>query len=500
MKKIHYLFICLFMPFLIFAQAPGSFVKDYGSQTNKGTAILLNMTAFRLFELPNGEIVVPGLIGDENEGFGGYAKLTTSGQIDPEFGNNGYKKSTQKGFPLDIIPVDDQHFLSNIFYQDSNRMEIQQRLYNTFELDSTFGENGIASYKFSEIGFTLDLEVVDTKILVLFRGDETIKLIRLNPDGSFNNTFGNGGVINLAITEDHDFHQLIIRDEYIYIGGYEDSSLLGDGVGMLRLNLSDGSLDTNFGDNGHIFHPLEDFNITELEPITFLPNGKINILGSNQVISNGQFKILQLLPDGSIDPEYGVNGVSTTTIGGKYFNATSLYAPEFGNRIISGGSNTGAFLCRLNDDGSLDIAFGEAGIVSLVFDSESYYNNILYSTSLDIYSTIGYTDDFSFVSKIHAGIFISTERIQTSVKVNIHPNPIAQNFSISFEQKESQDIDIQLVNLDGKTIQSLYQGFSPKGTFEQEFQVSSSVPTGNYMVLVRSKDAILRKLIHLVRK
>ncbi len=510
MKKIYYAFVCFLLPTFIFAQAPGTFDTNFGNIPTilPGVTVIHNMEyAASIKELPDGSLIASGLYynDDLDENSGAYLKVLPTGHIDSTFGENGFKKLPSDGFPLDIIPIDEERFLSNIIYDDSNRMEIQRRFYNSFELDSTFGENGIVSFSFSTIGYTIDLEIIEEKILILFLGEESSKLIRLNPNGDFDDSFGIGGFVNLDINyDDRPFPNLAIHEEYIFLGGYENKTILGEGVGVMKLNLSDGSLVADFGTGGHLFIPIDTFDIDGLEPISILPDGKITLIGTDFALDSGFIRILQLLPDGSFDPDFGVNGISSILIGigADYIDAVKQIIQADGKRVIPSGDENGPFMCRLNTDGSLDTGFGENGIARYgTIEEYAYYTDIIYSATTQSYYALGTDYDICFINKIHTDQIISTQQPRFNpVEISVFPNPTVQSFNVSFLQEKSQTFDIQLLTLDGKIIESLFHGYASKGNFEQILQLKTTVPTGNYIILVQTEDAILRKLIQIVRR
>lgn len=84
---------------------------------------------------------------------------------------------------------------------------------------------------------------------------------------------------------------------------------------------------------------------------------------------------------------------------------------------------------------------------------------------------------------------------ETSVAV--YPNPASDILTFSFEAKENQDIDIQIVSLDGKLVQQIqrkiYQG-------SQAFSINvSMLPEGFYFVKMRSGDDFVTEKVMIQR-
>lgn len=178
-------------------------------------------------------------------------------------------------------------------------------------------------------------------------------IIRLNSDGSVDNTFDIGTGFGSEA-----FRAIIQPDGKIIVSGFF-TTYKGVGVNrIIRLN-SDGSVDNTFS-SGSGFNNYA-------EPIALQPDGKIIVGGFftsyNGVSSN---YIIRLNSDGSVDNTFdignGFNGYTQAIeiqpdgkilVGGDftYYNETSPI-----NRII-----------RLNSDGSIDTTFEVAG-----FDSYPY--------------------------------------------------------------------------------------------------------------------------------
>lgn len=68
----------------------------------------------------------------------------------------------------------------------------------------------------------------------------------LNNDGTFNESFGNNGIV-ISNNTSHQFTletMTVLEDGKIVIGGYYD-----DHIALMKFN-EDGSFDTSFGENG----------------------------------------------------------------------------------------------------------------------------------------------------------------------------------------------------------------------------------------------------------
>jgi uncharacterized delta-60 repeat protein len=130
------------------------------------------------------------------------------------------------------------------------------------------------------------------------------------------------------------------------------------------------SFDTSFGTGGKVITSFG--HHADIEKTAIQPDGKIIAVGR---ASNGSFfgwAIARYTPDGTLDTNFGNNGIVT-----KYFAATSVLndvvIQSDGKIVVGGYSNTGAgcqtghapicwTVARYNINGTLDTTFGNNGV------------------------------------------------------------------------------------------------------------------------------------------
>ncbi|WP_434652194.1 M10 family metallopeptidase C-terminal domain-containing protein [Pseudomonas sp. R3-56] len=132
----------------------------------------------------------------------------------------------------------------------------------------------------------------DGKVLVT--GRDT--LTRLNPDGTLDSSFANGGSLALDVHPD----ALVIQDDgKILLAGAS-----GGVASVIRLN-ADGSLDSGFGDQDKVSWGSQSAPFAVADMIV-LANGKLLIGGSQGTSADGYLAALvQLNPDGRLDLGFG---------------------------------------------------------------------------------------------------------------------------------------------------------------------------------------------------
>jgi uncharacterized delta-60 repeat protein len=255
--------------------------------------------------------------------------------------------------------------------------------YNVYgRLDNTFSGDGkliISSAVLGEYAYPCGMAIqADGKILIAGSanpgGFNKFAIIRLNANGTFDNTFGTNGMVFPYIgSYDICKAMLLQPDGKIVLAG---TSNVAHGImkfGIVRLN-SDGSFDTSFDIDGKI---LISANIgsDDISSIGY-HNGKIIITGTEL---DHDFIAYRINSDGSFDTSFDTDGKILTT-----FTNIQLLAQVSGiqadGKLIIGGKTSEdggrSILIRYNVDGSLDNTFSEDGIYKpSTFQSE--INSIL---------------------------------------------------------------------------------------------------------------------------
>jgi uncharacterized delta-60 repeat protein len=137
--------------------------------------------------------------------------------------------------------------------------------------------------------------------------------------------------------------------------------------------LEDGTLDTAFGIGGKV---ITDFGSQEPFPkdLTLDAVGRIIVVGTttnNYMGTNADFVVGRYLPDGSLDPSFGVGGKVTMDIGelSRQDWATAVTVDSMSRILVAGrhdcqtGYPNKYVLARYLDNGTLDPSFGTGGLV-----------------------------------------------------------------------------------------------------------------------------------------
>lgn len=281
--------------------------------------------------LPSGKIITAGSVETSpNEYDIALVRLNTDGTLDSSFGENGLA-IFNSGFPVDrvfamAIQDDEKIITAGIVTESGDNENIAVARFNMDgSIDSAFGMDGIVIYDhegYSDAAYDLIIQA-DGKLVVtgVISGQimESVKVvvIRFNNNGSFDNTFGNSGIVTADIEtfDDRGFSVVQQDDGRLLVGAIANrgTSLTPMYVAVLRYN-SDGTPDLTYGINGMTtIHTSGDLVYTTL---LLQPDGKL-LAGGSAFTATGDIDFIMARFDlsGANDLSWGNNGFVTQDLG-----------------------------------------------------------------------------------------------------------------------------------------------------------------------------------------
>lgn len=212
-------------------------------------------------------------------------------------------------------------------------------------------------------------------------GHINMVVVRLNPDGSPDQSFAKGSgtpqgftAVELGTGTDELADMALAADGKIILVGTHGPKTNSD-MTVLRLN-TDGSLDQSFGTaddgtpNGVVSLNLGSGNDVA-RGLAIDPRGRIVVVGDSAG-SDGTTDVIvaRLKADGTLDEDFAVaedegpRGIMRVRQGPGNANATDVVLDSEGRIIVAGFHEQGGFtkvsVLRFTDDGKLDEAFGDA--------------------------------------------------------------------------------------------------------------------------------------------
>lgn len=318
-------------------QNDGKIVAAGSARTSPSDAMMIALARYN----PNGTL-------DPTFGNGGKATATLP---DSAFGVSAVAIQSDGKIVVSGVTADLNNTNSNCFVA---RFDTNGSLDTTFgggiiikDFGSTFGDE-----TFADVTVQSDDKVV---VVGTVPGVNTAEIhdfvtVRYNPNGSQDPTFGSGGVV---ITDfiggvDNGTHVEVQLDGKILVAGPSSTPApFQYDFGIVRYN-PNGSLDPTFGNGGIVrtdFSGGNDFPAA----MVLQPNGKIVVVGS----TGADFGLVRYNPNGSLDPTFGGGGKVTTDFGGGNDGSTDVALQTDGKIVAAGfaqNTNFDIALARYNGD------------------------------------------------------------------------------------------------------------------------------------------------------
>jgi uncharacterized delta-60 repeat protein len=297
------------------------------------------------------------------------------GALDPTFGSGGEKiiqiAAEQRDFAKAVAIQSDGKIIVGgelgDFSLDTNR-SVLLRLNPDGSLDESFGSGGkvinSGQIHLPALVIQPDGKIVTAAATAISGITTTFAVVRYNADGSLDQTFGNGGY---AVNGAGSAQSVILQpDGKIVLVGFLPIFRNGSDYLLARFN-ADGSPDQTFGSGGRVTTSFTSGRNSADKALAaaLQPDGKIVATGFATSISA---VLIRYNPNGSVDTSFGLDGSVLTP----NFGATAsriLLQPD-GKIVVGGG---GFVLGRYNANGTTDQSFGENGRISGGFGNGNGY-------------------------------------------------------------------------------------------------------------------------------
>lgn len=408
-------------------------------------------------------------------------------------------------FDYDLWIVDRKGNESNIF---------SGSFYVTEDLDTSFGQNGLALYDdapsgFDEEAFGSALQE-DGKIVIVGRQyngiNDDVLVQRYLPDGILDPAFADNGTLIFDSGNHEIAYSVVLQsDGKILLSGYINEYGSGnENLLLIRLN-TDGTYDTSFGVDGIVTTNLSDYG--EYSYAMALQNdGKMVIAGEVSVGGTDiQAFVARYDSNGSLDNTFGTAGI-TTYDGIGWDIAYGVVVQSDGKIVMTGSTSeagypdvalTDLLLLRLNPDGTKDITFGTNGVVTY----DSIYES---GRAVDIQSDgkiVVVGNRWSYASINNAALLL---RYNTNGTLD---NTFGQNGCVIYKKEDGPtDLSGNALSLmnDGKIVMAGYvntDGFvvrvNSNGTYDDTLSIDgiSAIVSGGFAqaksVLVQNDGKII---------
>jgi uncharacterized delta-60 repeat protein len=307
-----------------------------------------NVWPWMLAQQPDGKLVVAGL------GNGAtlstmacgpclqLARYSANGLLDRSFGVGGTVLNLRAYGPAGLTVQPD----GRIVVADRSSARLF-RYTQSGSLDRGFGSRGIVTTRFGTGAWALVLRP-DGKIVVAgamtVRGRRMFALVRYNPNGTLDTSFGRDGTVRTALPGHAAFASLVLQPDGKLVAAGASGRESHQAMLLARYNAT-GSLDRSFGSDGIVTTRVG--ADSSAYAVAIQPDGKIVSAGTTskkEPLASGAhytFVLARYKPNGTLDHSFGSTGIETTRIGTDSGADTLAIQPD--GKLVAAGYSDGEF-------------------------------------------------------------------------------------------------------------------------------------------------------------
>ncbi len=465
--------ITLFISIVTFTRAqPGKIDETYG---NLGTITLpINITKpyqVKLLVLENNKTIIAGTFEADSVFLMCYNE---NGTIDNTFGKNG----------IVITQIESENIINGLYLGKDNKILLVMANYQlgfytpllikynlNGQIDLNYGIK-LINYFSPAIGAKSVLQD-DGKILVAstlsrLATKNDIWLIRLNNDGTVDNTFGINGTqyIDLGDSNSNVFYDVaaLVDGKFLVCGETirrkDTNSNSYSYVSKLNNN---GSMDSTFGNKGVLIlnENQKGSNFLVLPSQDFLLTGSFLRSGLNRI--GKRFLTMRFDNKGQLDNSFGFEGYTTDSFLDISNNceATKIVRQSDGKIIVAGGvseflGNSFLGMIRYNEGGQTDKTFGEEGkaVSAISPTGQDYFNDLALLNNGKILF-LGYDKNNNIsLTKYLNDAKLNVNYTMKENNFSIYPNPATNKLNIEFEGNVPQNLIANIYDSKGSLIKS----------------------------------------------
>lgn len=297
-------------------------------------------TVFSIAIQSDGKIVVAGVFGDYNGNFSkGIVRLNSDGTFDPTFITGSGFNGARNFYTINNISIqsDDKVIVTGRFNgYDGNTVADIIRINTDGSIDNSFLQGSGFNNETYSIAIQSDNKILVGGTFDNYDGNSTTNIVRINPDGTFDPSFSTGAGFDAQVVSIK-----VQNDNKILVAGSFSMYDSNSKPYLVRLN-ADGSIDSSFNTTNNFDNGINSLVIQS--------NGKIIVGGSfnnygSTTVSHG---IAQLTSSGALD--------STFSVGTGFDFPPKALLLDSNSKLIIGGDfgqyngSTSSYLIRLNAD------------------------------------------------------------------------------------------------------------------------------------------------------
>jgi uncharacterized delta-60 repeat protein len=415
-------------------------------------------------------------------------------------------------FDMEVQNDDKIVLLSHYTYSSSEFTQLIR--FNTDgSVDNNFSGNGIAtlnSYEFrfynAEVG-ALAVQP-DGKYVIAGQTDlpqTQIAIARITADGTTDSTFDADGIAEFDLTtepyKDYAVDIVCQPDGKLVVAANSFQHMV-----ILRLN-PNGMLDPSFGTNGMVMIDVFD-NYSIAVGIDLQPDGKIILLASIDFSPPNKVLLMRFNADGSIDPSFGNSGSVLTSVDCDDLKPFDVVLHD--SDIYVGASSEAVGWCIINYNNAACVPVDAqytftAADLTVQFSDQTVGATTWQwdfgdgATSSDQNPLHAYSQTGSYDVCLIVSNDCSTDTICGTITIiatgdqqpgnafvyTVFPNPFSENTVIQFFLQNNQFVKIEMYNVQGKKIKIIQEGNLVAGNHRVTLNSDGLVP-GVYMLELKT--------------
>ncbi|MGB0368414.1 MAG: T9SS type A sorting domain-containing protein [Flavobacteriales bacterium] len=405
-------------------QPDGSFDLGFGQSGTYVVDLTQSLDYLYAVEiLADGKILAAGTSGNQVA----VVKSLADGSYDATFGSNGNAilfpgHSPAEMRDLKVLP-DGKILVSGLVWEGSDYNFALMRLNADGSADVSFSFDGVVTTNISDSDAAFAMQVHDNGKITLAGndGDSRAVLVQYNADGTLNNAFGTGGKVtlypggNLA-----SFEGLAIDSNGKLVAvGYATDGVNPDDLLVARIN-EDGSLDNTFSTDGYAITNLLGVASDELVDVVIQEDGKILACGNSYNFQQ-EIALARYNPDGTLDNSFGTGGAVTTSLS-NWAEAYSIALQADGKAVVCGtkGDPPNSIVARYITGTNIGI-----GEVDAYIGSTLVYPNPISENSVTVEYELKSDETVSIELYDLAGKQITTLQASTKEKVGSYQKTLS---------------------------------------------------------------------------
>lgn len=448
-------------------------------------------------------------------------RINSDGTVDYSFGTDGFLRIDIDGTldAIESIAVLPDNKILILLVSNHRIIFVRTLPDGTFDPD--FGNEGVLLTDTDPTEYGYDMQIQsDQKILIVgyLEAQANINMgfvRRFNADGSPDTSYGINGRVSVVIDPgvNLELYDCAIQSDGKLVATGPYGANATSGFPIIRLN-TDGSFDNTFSGDGKYLKTLGTSVASAFAYcIAVAPDGKIFVGGNAPTLLESAMTVVSVNKTGGANTAFGNFGTKKIVITG-FASANDLLIQPDGKLLLGGycylsSTTTGFASVRLETNGAVDTTFGLSsppGVFVSYFSGVPFDVQIL--TNLDLQPDgrlvgMGWLNKSVNLNQAEPAKCVIYRSLMDILVATAEPNPVVSNVrlfpnpvtgervTLDYELDKPQTISASLYDLNGTCLAALCSNeFRMIGKNQEQIQLPPNLPAGTYFVVIFGEDGI----------